>query len=292
MKFLCDNMEKPISIQKLFMCLIVVGILTITMGTIHTSNASSYVYVNITGNDSNIGTSAHPYQTISQGINKVSNNGTVKLSKGTYNLNNGSGHTDYGISITKNITIQGAGNTQTIIDAKKLNYIFLINKSNVIIRDLKIENGYSQSGGAITNSIGSNLILINCILTSNIANKTGGAIYNSGKLTITNSTLTNNSIKKGYGADIYNHNGSAEIHFNNIIGNYEKSIYSDSGTVNAQNNWWGTNNNPGTELENFQDINNWTPLWGATIKSITINGDKGIQVSGANGTYSRYNEEC
>ena len=279
-------MKKTKLVKKRYLCLLFIGIiLAFGMSSLPISSAASTVSVNTTGNDSHAGTSSSPYLTISTGISKVDNKGTVKLSKGTFNLNNGAGHTDYGININKNLTIQGAGSSQTIIDAKGLSYIFTIKNSKVIIRDLTIKNGYSNSGGAITNYFGSNLTLINCILANNTATSTGGAIYNSGYLNVTTSTFTGNKVKKGYGYDIYNHKGTADVHFNSILGNNEESIYSDAGTVNAQNNWWGSNNNPGTELEDFGDLKNWTPLWGATTKTVTINGDTGIQIIGANGTY-------
>ena len=262
------------------------GIMIIfSMGVLQTSSAASNVSVNTTGNDTNTGTSSNPYQTISTGINNVDNNGTVKLSSGTFNLNNGVNHTDYGIKINKNVTIQGNGSNKTFIDAKNINNIFTIqNNSNVVIRDLTIENGYSVSGGAITNSLGSNLTLINCIITNNQATKNGGAIYNSGNLNITSSILVNNSVTNGYANDVYNNNGTAEIHFNSILD--PNAIYNNAGTVNAQNNWWGTNNNPGTELENFNDINNWKPMNDATTISVnTVNGDTGVKVVGTNGSY-------
>jgi len=278
-------MKRTKLVKKKYLFLLFIGmILAFGMSSMPVSSAASTVSVNTTGNDSNSGTAASPYLTISTGINKVDNKGTVNLSKGTFNLNNGAGHTDYGIIITKNLTIQGAGSTQTIINAKGLNYIFTIKNSNVIIKDLTIENGYSQSGGAITNSFGSSLTLIDCVIANNTAATMGGAIYNSGYLNATSNTFIGNTVIKGYGYDIFN-NGSADVHFNSILGNNESSIYSAKGTVNAQNNWWGTNSNPGTELENFDDLQNWTPEWGATTKTVTINGDTGIQVSGANGTY-------
>ena len=114
------------------------------ISTIPVSSAASTVSVNTTGNDANNGTPANPYQTISTGISNVDNNGKVNLSSGTFNLNNDINHTDYGITINKNVTIQGAGSNKTIIDAKGLNTIFTINNSNVVIRDLTIKDGYSQ----------------------------------------------------------------------------------------------------------------------------------------------------
>ena len=278
-------MEKTKLLKKKYLFLLFVGIiLAFGISTIPVSSAASTVSVNTTGNDANNGTPANPYQTISTGISNVDNNGKVNLSSGTFNLNNDINHTDYGITINKNVTIQGAGSNKTIIDAKGLNTIFTINNSNVVIRDLTIKDGYSQSGGAITNSVGSNLTLINCIIINNVASGFGGAIYNSGTLNITSCTLANNTVTNGYGSAVYNHNGTAEIHYNSIFGNNGNAIYSDAGTVNAQNDWWGTNDNPGTELEDFSDIANWTTS-SATTSSVTINGDQGIQVVGSKGSY-------
>ena len=279
-------MKKTKLVKKRYLCLLFIGvILAIGMSSMSVSNAASTVSVNTTGNDSHTGTSSSPYQTISTGINKVDNKGTVKLSKGTFNLNNGAGHTDYGIIITKNVTIQGSGPTNTIIDAKGLSTIFTIKNSNVILKDLTIKNGRSLNGGAITNGAGSKLTLINCILTNNVAINNGGAIYNSGTLNITSSTLAANSANTGYGSAVYNNHGNAEIHYNSIFGNSGNAVYSDYGTVNAQNNWWGTNDNPGSELEAFDDINNWTPTYDATTSTEIINGDKGIKVGGNAGNY-------
>ncbi len=98
--------------------------LALSVTTVQTSSAASTVYVNTTGSDGNSGTSDSPYQTISQGINQVDNSGTVNLAKGTFDHDNGAGHSDYGITISKDVTIQGAGSNETIIDAKKLKQHF------------------------------------------------------------------------------------------------------------------------------------------------------------------------
>ncbi len=95
-------MEKPNLINKKYLFILVIGaIMALGMISIPTSSAASTVSVNTTGNDANTGTSADPYQTISTGINKVDYNGTVKLSKGTFNINNGLDHSDYGITISR-----------------------------------------------------------------------------------------------------------------------------------------------------------------------------------------------
>ena len=72
---------------------------------------------------------------------------------------------------------------------------------------------------------------------------TQGGVFNnndnSAILNVTGSTFTNNSAT--YGGALYNGAGTAEIHFNRIIGNTGTDIYRSAGTVNAQNNWWGNN---------------------------------------------------
>lgn len=280
-------MKKENSVKKRYFLLLFIGvILTLGLSSMQASSAASTVSVNTTGNDAHSGSSVSPYQTISVGINKVQNKGTVKLSPGTFNVNKSSSETDYGIIINKNVTIQGSGSTKTIIDAKGLSYIFKIQNANVVIRDLTIKNGKSRYGGAITNFGGSKLTLINCILTNNDATTFGGALYNSGTLTVTSSTLAANKVTSGYGSAVFNHYGSAEIHYNSIFENNGNAVYSDHGTVNAQNNWWGSNDNPGTELESFDDLTNWEPIIDGTTTSLdTVNGDTGIQVGGSNGTY-------
>ena len=279
-------MKRSKLVKQRYLCLLFIGlILAIGMSSIPASSAATNVSVNTTGNDANTGTAANPYQTISTGINNVDNKGTVYLSSGTFNLSTDSSHTDYGITVSKNVTIRGAGTNKTIIDAKGLNNVFTIQNSNVIIRDLTIENGNSLNGGAITNLYGSSLTVINCTFINNTATNTGGAIYNAGYLNVTSSTLAMNTAKNGYGDAIYNHNSTADIHFNTLLGTEDNAIYSDGGTVNAQNNWWGTNNNPGTELENFEDTSNWTPIFGATTSVDNINGDIGVLLTGANGSY-------
>lgn len=77
--------------------------------------------------------------------------------------------------------------------------------------------------------------------TGNSVTGDGGAIENyGGTMTVTGCTFTGNNAGANGGA-IFNYIGSAEVHFNRIVGNSNYSIYSNGGSVNAENNWWGTN---------------------------------------------------
>ncbi|WP_048192907.1 beta strand repeat-containing protein, partial [Methanobacterium veterum] len=111
-------------------------------------------------------------------------------------------------------------------------------------------NTATSAGGAIwthgtCNVTGSNF-------TSNTANDSGGdtakgsggAIRNWGTLTVTGSNFTWNSATTNGGA-ISNYQGTANINFNRIIGNGANDINAEynggTSTVNAENNWWGSN---------------------------------------------------
>mgnify|MGYP005837940323 CR=1 FL=1 len=69
------------------------------------------------------------------------------------------------------------------------------------------------------------------------SNQHGIYLYNS-----TDNFLYQNNITSNlYG--LYLHDSSADVHFNRIVGNSNYGLYSSgNGTVNATNNWWGSNN--------------------------------------------------
>lgn len=104
----------------------------------------------------------------------------------------------------------------------------------------------------------------------------GGAIYNNGKLTVTNSTFNNNQ-DNGYGSAICNdQTGTSTVNFNRILGDGMSGvdyIYNNSGSINAEDNWWGTNfngTNPlDTGITNFEVVN-WIVLT-VTANPTTLN---------------------
>ena len=111
-------------------------------------------------------------------------------------------------------------------------------------------------GGAIYSYYGT-LNINQSNFTGNIAHGLGGAIVSCNYINLTNSTLTgNNAIGYsgtfGWGGAIFIQRGTAYINYNRITENHAltgNALYFDSsigGTVNAQNNWWGYNNNPNT----------------------------------------------
>jgi uncharacterized repeat protein (TIGR01451 family) len=126
----------------------------------------------------------------------------------------------------------------------------------------------NNGGGAIINEF-STLNVTDSTFIGNSAIYYGGAIYNDGNSTISNSTFTNNTAHDGgaissfgnltiygnnftdnhateYGGAIYIE-GNSTVNFNRFNNNtatYGNALYCNIGSVNAENNWWGSNENP------------------------------------------------
>jgi predicted outer membrane repeat protein len=99
------------------------------------------------------------------------------------------------ITISKTITINGNGHT---LDAKGLSRIFNVQSGTVVLDNLSLVNGNSDSyGGAAYFQSGSTCTVRNCNFTGNTAKDDGGAVYFYEHGTVTNSTFTANSAKKG-----------------------------------------------------------------------------------------------
>ena len=108
-------------------------------------------------------------------------------------------HTEAGIIISKDITIQGINQERSIIQAHEqateaTDRVFLVVEGvQVIIRDLIIQKGYPTqtpyTGGGILNF--GDLTVENCLIHKNRAGDAGG-IQNRGNLVVINSTLSHN----------------------------------------------------------------------------------------------------
>ena len=122
----------------------------------------------------------------------------------------------------------------------------------------------------------------------------GGAIYSSGTAIITSSIFIDNNVSSdNEGSAIYNYGEQLTVNNCVLISNSSASvIYNDGGeesSVNAQYNWWGTNNNPqdlvgsasGYWPSSLINVSNWVILNVTTNpsqefiegNSITINVD-------------------
>ena len=206
--------------------LLLVGVVLFSFGVSAVSAAgtsnNSTIYVSTQGNDTWDGLNATyngtsgPKKTITNATGTVVANGTVHVAQGTYN--------ETGIIITKNMTIIGENQDNTIINGKQtgttiftilpginvtlinltltnstsINYGgAIVNYGTLIINNCTFYNNTATEGGAICNYFDSNLTVNNSKFTDNIGKNDSGAIVSVGTLTVTNSTFTGNSAPIG-----------------------------------------------------------------------------------------------
>ncbi len=94
-------------------------------------------------------------------------------------------------ALLSNITINGNGAVIEAAGSTPFRLFSIASGANVVLDSLTIEQGSSDSGGAIYNA--GTLALNNDVLTGNSATGNGGAVYNDGTLTQSGTSFSNNS---------------------------------------------------------------------------------------------------
>jgi len=151
------------------------------------------------------------FNTIGEGIAGVETGGTVHVAAGTY---------DESISLTKNLSLLGAGSDFTVIDGQNSSRAIYTEglDSSSIIDGVTIQNGKDDNGGGLMN-VGSSPKITNCTFSNNTATNYGGAIYNNGSSPkITNCTFSENTATY-YGGAMYNDWSSPTVTYSNFISN-------------------------------------------------------------------------
>ena len=209
-----------------------------------------------------------------------------------------------GITINKDITIDGKGHT---IDAKNLGRIFSIGEGfTVTLTNATLINGKADKGGAIYND--GSLTLSDVKLSDNAADGYGGAVFNNGELVVSDSVFDSNDIvNRGSasvdygGAAIYNwYDGVLTVsgsNFTNNIKNYKNgdclvgavatigdATISDSYFVNNAGRWGGAITTSGALIAG-DDVNTLT-VSGSTFKENGGLYGAGIFVAGSDFTVS------
>ena len=209
-----------------------------------------------------------------------------------------------GITINKDITIDGKGHT---IDAKNLGRIFSIGEGfTVTLTNATLINGKADKGGAIYND--GSLTLSDVKLSDNAADSYGGAVFNNGHLVVGNSVFdANDIVNRGSasvdygGAAIYNwYDGVLTVsgsNFTNNIKNYKNgdrlvgavatigdATISDSCFVNNAGRWGGAISASGYLIAG-DDVNTLT-VSGSTFKENGGLYGAGIFVAGSDFTVS------
>ena len=209
-----------------------------------------------------------------------------------------------GITINKDITIDGKGHT---IDAKNLGRIFSIGEGfTVTLTNATLINGKADKGGAIYND--GSLTLSDVKLSDNAADSYGGAVFNNGELVVSDSVFDSNDIvNRGSasvdygGAAIYNwYGGTLTVsgsNFTNNIKNYKNgdnlvgaittignATVIGSNFVNNSGRWGGAISTAGYLLAG-DDVNTLT-VSGSTFKENGGLYGAGIFVAGSDFTVS------
>ncbi|MDY7077577.1 MAG: tandem-95 repeat protein [Chloroflexota bacterium] len=178
-------------------------------------------YVSPSGDDINNDclSAATPCQTIAGAIGKVVDAGdTIIIASGTFTEN---------LVITKTLTLQGAGAGSTSVDGNAADIVISVNSGvTVTISDVTITDGLTNTvdvGAGIYNA--GTLTVNNCTVINNThtgggGSGGGGGITNGGILTVTNSTIADNSNANVlYGSGVDDYRGTVTIINSTISGN-------------------------------------------------------------------------
>ncbi|RZM76631.1 two-partner secretion domain-containing protein [Leptolyngbya iicbica] len=169
--------------------------------------------VNVTVTDAGI---------VQNGVDVAADGGTVNLAAGTY-------QEGQEILLTRDVTLNGAGAGNTLLDGNDAHRVLQVNGGvTASLNGLTITKGNSaDNGGGIFNS--GTVSLTNATLSGNSA-RDGGGIYNLGTVNFTNATLSDNSAEGGGfddGGGIYN-SGTVSLINATLSGN---SANSDGGGI-------------------------------------------------------------
>jgi fibronectin-binding autotransporter adhesin len=148
------------------------------------------------------------------------------------------------ITIAADTTIDGSGQTVTISGNHALR-VFTVNSGVTLnLNKLTVADGNSAAldGGGIYNS--GTLTVSNSTFDGNSAALNGGGIYNSGTLTVGNSAFSNNSANWAGGGGIYN-SGMLTVSNSTFSSNsatyYGGGIWSYTGTLTVSNSTFSAN---------------------------------------------------
>jgi hypothetical protein len=108
----------------------------------------------------------------------------------------------------------------------------------VLLEHVTLTGNQALEGGAIANNVpGSEVKLMNSVVTKNMSLNDGGGILNSGTLIIQDSEISNNTSRHTVfgGGGIYNENGQVTLDHSQLVGNLALEgggLYNDGGTIN------------------------------------------------------------
>jgi hypothetical protein len=256
----------------------VVALLWLGIGPVPEAWAASPIYVRPDGHDTHCnGTSNDPYpgsggpgldcavRTIQNGIDLVDPGGTVNVAAGTYTEN---------VSVSQNMTLQGAGASSTIVDGGGTGSVFSIGSGYTVTISSTVFSNTGTSGAGGVFHWGSTLTIDSSSFISNTAGGggDGGAILNNGgALSMVNCTVTNN-IADGVGGGIASWDGTLSVSNSTVSGNQATGTQSRGGGIFNDGSAVLTNVtvNGNTAIDDGGGIHNQDPM---TMTNATISGN-------------------
>jgi PKD repeat protein len=244
--------------------------------------------------------------TISPGAPHIINNTIAYSGDGTTIILNPGIYYEHDIVIGHNVTIRantsfGGNAANTIIDGQSAGRIIddsVLNSLtytgySLTIDNLTLRNGYAAGsgqsgygGGIIVSWDGVGASITSSSFENCSAAQGGGAIAayseqpccNHPVATVISSSFTNCSASQGnilYATQ----SSTAAIHYSRIYNNSGTAVYSDYGSIDATNNWWGSNDNPSSQVHDAS-YNPWLVLNViATPSSVTTSGTSKIEAN-------------
>ncbi len=229
----------------------------------------NYIYVSTTGSDTTgTGTQDNPYGSLYKAINASIANDVIIMQEGYYleSISEGQSYTytNY-YTVSHNITIRGEGDVT--LDLNK-NTGFIYTSSSyytTTVENIKIVNGTGSRG---IYNYGGDVILNNVTFQSWNTTTSSGFIYTMHNVFINNSRFIDIAVSSGpilnlgtsSNSTVSNSvfiNCSATYLFRHIYNPYATS--NENGSCVANNNYWGTNDNPENLLANVT-YDNWVIL--------------------------------
>jgi predicted outer membrane repeat protein len=190
---------------------------------------STQRYVAATGTDTgDCSSSALACRTIIYTVAHSVSGDTINIGAGNYGES-------IAIGIGKDLILQGAGATSTIVDGSHQHGVFeILPGFTVHIAGLTIRNGQAFGGAGISNA--GTLIVSSSVISGNIAiaggagGATGAGIYNAGTMTVRNSMISGNqaignNVVDSFGGGVHNDdNGTLTLIGSTVSGNQALGI--------------------------------------------------------------------
>jgi len=208
------------------------NVFTFEINSVYLEQIYEDLYVNPTGSDSNTGTSpGEPLKTIQYALERIAaidtEPRTIFLSPGLYSPS-ASGE-NFPLHCKENVSIIGAGEEVTILDAENLSLLITVEVAGVVISDLTLMNGNDIYTGGI--ALGSAEIALNNIIIRDCSGQStsGGISCNSSEVLLENVDIFNNHSIGGAGGLSVNYCDpylkNVRIHHNTAESSYSGGAY-------------------------------------------------------------------